>query len=53
MTAILKEHLAYETSMEFRKIRWAVKATITAGDEDNQWLSQIQINMSKIDMAFR
>ena len=51
MTAILKEHLADETSMEFRKIRWAVKATITAGDENNRWLSHIQINISNIDMG--
>jgi hypothetical protein len=51
MTEILEEHLADETSLEHRKIRWAVKASITAGDENNKWISHIQINVTDIDMG--
>ncbi|KAE9366423.1 hypothetical protein N431DRAFT_446585 [Stipitochalara longipes BDJ] len=49
MTAILEEHLHDKTSLKHRNIRWAVKASITAGNEDSRWLSHIQINVTKLE----
>ncbi|PMD34545.1 hypothetical protein L207DRAFT_533870 [Hyaloscypha variabilis F] len=53
MTAILDEHLSAETSLEHRKIRWAMNASITAGNEDNRWLSHIQINVTELDQGLK
>jgi len=51
MTAILNEHLAGEVALEHRQIRWAVNASITAGNEDNQWLSHIQLNVTELQQG--
>ena len=48
MTAMLEEHLSQEVSVGWRQVRWAVKASITAGDPDNEMLSHIQINVTRM-----
>lgn len=46
-TAILTQHVTATTGQQ-SKIRWAVNASITAGNEDNLWLTSIQVNCSKL-----
>lgn len=48
MIANLMEHVMEESSSEHCKIRWAVKASITPGNEDNLWISSMQVNVSAL-----